>query len=187
MNIEKIIQKSFFKKVSPNQFKLIENWLSSDGIQGFWNDNGYTLSDLKIFFIEPKNATFDHYLSFNDNEPFCYFMTSKLAFDGKPCGPGAIDYLPYTEPHGLTRSLDVAIGEQKYRNKGLGPLLIKKFISTICKDARAILIDPEARNKQAIKAYQKAGFLKLNDFYPTQGPFANIHHIIMKKIVIQRS
>ena len=62
---------------------------------------------------------------------------------------------------GLSKGIDIFIGERKMLGKGFGPDAIKKLLIEYVFDEEAILyacIDPEVRNVRAIKAYEKIGF-----------------------------
>lgn len=59
-------------------------------------------------------------------------------------------------------AIDVFIGEDDYRNRGIGTRAIKLLINTLFEkyDADIILIDPKTNNGRAISCYKKCGFIK---------------------------
>jgi RimJ/RimL family protein N-acetyltransferase len=57
--------------------------------------------------------------------------------------------------------IDLLIGEKEYIHKGLGPIIIKKFLKDIVfqkNNIKSCVIGPELKNIITIKAYKKVGF-----------------------------
>ena len=57
--------------------------------------------------------------------------------------------------------IDCFIAHPENRGKGLGPQLIQQFIDDFLMHFRAIMVDPDTHNQQAIKCYVKAGFKEM--------------------------
>lgn len=60
-----------------------------------------------------------------------------------------------------TRGIDMFIGEDQWRGKGLWWVILKQFVDTIViaiHHAKQVMIDPDILNIPATKAYQKAWF-----------------------------
>lgn len=55
--------------------------------------------------------------------------------------------------------IDMFIAEQKNRSNGLGAQIINQFISEFLMRYRLIVVDPERNNLQAIRCYEKSGFI----------------------------
>jgi len=60
-------------------------------------------------------------------------------------------------------AIDLFIGETGYWSKGIGSILLHNLAEYLCSqlDAQNIYIDPKTDNARAIKAYIKAGFVKI--------------------------
>lgn len=58
--------------------------------------------------------------------------------------------------------------------KGLGPQFIKEFMQTILfaqdQDIEAVIVDPDPKNKSAIRCYEKVGFKNLGQCKAPWGP-----------------
>ena len=57
--------------------------------------------------------------------------------------------------------IDLAIGEVEMTGRGLGPAVIREFVTNyifINGDVGAIVADPSASNKRSVSAFRKAGF-----------------------------
>lgn len=59
--------------------------------------------------------------------------------------------------------IDQFIGTTKYWNKGIGTLLVRSMIDFLIKQKQAdrIVMDPQTRNKRAIRCYEKCNFKKI--------------------------
>lgn len=74
------------------------------------------------------------------------------------------DFRRYVDSPEATVGVDVFIGDADHVHKGLGSFILTRFLRTIVFDsqhATSCLIDPDARNTVAIRAYEKAGFRHL--------------------------
>lgn len=58
---------------------------------------------------------------------------------------------------------DQFIGEVAYWNKGIGTLLVSSMVQFLTEEKKAIrvVMDPQTRNKRAIRCYEKCGFKKV--------------------------
>lgn len=96
-----------------------------------------------------------------NQEPVPSFM---IEINDKPCGfiqyYRLDDYLPegMSAPQKNSVGIDLFIAEQQFRNQGLGPKIIQKFIYSFLWKFKRIFLDPHVNNQIAIRAFQKAGF-----------------------------
>lgn len=69
---------------------------------------------------------------------------------------------PFTRENPGTFCIDLFIAESDFLNKGFGTEIIKQFTKKLIHElnAKKILIDPAAKNKRAIRCYEKAGFFE---------------------------
>lgn len=62
--------------------------------------------------------------------------------------------------------VDLSIADSANLSKGLGTAVLKAFLKRLIDDGhRTVIIDPDASNARAIRAYEKAGFRPLK-FWP---------------------
>ncbi len=60
-------------------------------------------------------------------------------------------------------AIDFYIGEPDFIGKGLGPIILNAFLKEHVKPMfNACFVDPDYANKQAIRAYEKAGFQRID-------------------------
>lgn len=94
-----------------------------------------------------------------------------ILYDGHPIGyiqsysiRDYPDFSRYVDSLEAMVGVDVFIGDADHVHKGLGSFIVTCFLRTIVFDsqhATSCLIDPDARNTVAIRAYEKAGFQHL--------------------------
>ena len=76
-----------------------------------------------------------------------------------------IDDLSSFKVSGISKGIDLYIGDKDYLHKGYGKDIITEFITNFVFNNKLVdfvVIDPEVRNKIAIKSYSKAGFKHVN-------------------------
>lgn len=101
-----------------------------------------------------------------------YVTSTIIEYEGKPIGylqfyetQNEKEYpysVPLLEEPGVW-GIDLFIGETDFIGKGIGPKVIAMIIEYLKKEkhVRTIIIDPDIKNERAIKAYEKAGFQKV--------------------------
>ncbi len=66
--------------------------------------------------------------------------------------------------------LGIFIAEEKYRNKGFGTLAIKEMLDIAkLNNYKTVTLNVRITNHRAIKAYQKIGFKKTNQYVKNNG------------------
>ncbi len=75
--------------------------------------------------------------------------------EGQPIG-----YLQWYVQPNHTAGIDLFIGEAGLLNQGLGSQALRQFVALLIErhDPARIFIDPDPRNRRAIRCYEKAGF-----------------------------
>jgi len=66
--------------------------------------------------------------------------------------------------------LDLFIGEPSWRDRGVGTDVVRKFLGEVVfayPGVEVCTIDPEPRNKRAIRTYEKVGFVYFKTYFST--------------------
>lgn len=152
-----------FAPLQHAHFALLLKWLETGHVKAWW-DQDIHWTPLRI---EEKYDPYAHGYKIANGvkKPIHAFI---ICFNSIPVG-----YIQYYNaydfprddgvilegfPEGLA-ALDLYIGEADYISKGLGPLLIDRFLKRhVWKHYAACFVDVEAANAQARRAYEKAGF-----------------------------
>lgn len=152
-NIEGIV----FRPLHHDDLPLIFKWLNEPYLIREWL-NGRPAS---LREIEEKYRP-----RIDGRDPTAPYL---IIFEGRPVGyiqsylwndyPEHSMYLTPEERN--ASSLDVFIGEGDFRGRGLGPQILRAFLTKVVfrkYTADTCLITPFADNRIAIRAYEKAGF-----------------------------
>ena len=104
-------------------------------------------------------------LRIHGREPIRAFI---IAYGNRPIGYIQVymvrDYPDYGADIDIddgTAGVDLFIGDPAYVNRGLGGLLLARFLRDIvfaAPDVTGSLIDPDVTNQRAIRSYEKAGY-----------------------------
>lgn len=158
-----------FKKLSLEDIPLIHKWLNATHVHAWYEkdrENQYEVVEEEYKKYITGEDKMEGYIVFIEDQAIGYIQSYKIW-----------DYPEFGEALGYDKStaaIDIFIGEVEFTGKGLGSVIIKKFLKEIVfaeEGVTVCLIDPEPENKRAIKSYEKAGFryVKTLDVPPDPG------------------
>lgn len=144
-----------FRNVLVSDFNQMYNWLQLPHVKKFWyaNDN---------FTFEETYQKYDKRL--NDKTISMYI----IQIDNIDIGFIQSYFIENTIPFRIDEDMvgiDLYIGDTDYHHKNHGKDIIKTYVKDyifIDEQVNYVGIDPEIKNKNAIKAYKKAGFEHVN-------------------------
>lgn len=145
-----------FEKMTGDDIQLWKKWIAVPHVKEVWFIDGYETSDYIFDKIKGNGHTFP-FIIYLDNLPIGYIQYCDLyayrILTPKPKG------LFKNESPG-TFCIDLFIAESDFLNKGYGTEIVKRFTQKLAHElnVKKILIDPAAKNKRAIRCYEKAGF-----------------------------
>lgn len=152
-----------FYPLTKNDLSLLYKWLLTTHVRTWWD----TKVPWTMNLIQEKYETYirgyklvNHvkkplyaYIIHCDNIPIGYIQTYNTH---------NFPHEPKFNLHKLPTScagLDFYIGEEAYLGKGLGSIILKKFLAQhVWPHYTSCLVNTEANNTAAIKTYEKAGF-----------------------------
>jgi aminoglycoside 6'-N-acetyltransferase len=137
-----------FSPMSRADLPLIERWLVAPEVMRWWGepDEQYELvsSDL-------DHPDMDQFIVRHDGRPFAYIQCYRLSTWNQGFGD---------QPPG-TRGIDQFIGEPEMIGRGHGSKFIRQFVEEMLqKGTPRVVTDPDPTNGRAIRAYEKAGFVR---------------------------
>ena len=135
--------------------QTLVKWLSDSLVLEFYEgrDNPFDLQLVKEKFYQTDDATERCIIEF-DGEKIGYIQFYKLDEETK-------------NQYGISGDnlfgMDQFIGNPAYWNQGLGTRLVSIMVNVLIKEkhAKQIVMDPQVRNKRALRCYEKAGFKKV--------------------------
>lgn len=148
-----------FRPLTENDFALLHEWLNIPHVSKWRGvENGKrnpTMEEVCNQWIKRINKTepVDCFIVFLDQRPFAYIQWYHVS--------------DFAESKALVSDcenlagIDVFIGEPNCLYRGLGPVLMSKFLKEIVfasSDIKKCMIDPDSNNAAAIRAYEKVGF-----------------------------
>ena len=164
-----------FRKAGPADRDLLLSWLGEPHVRAFWDNSEDGHVNL-LGYLEGVKELYDYWIGALDGTRFCLVMTS----DAREDEPEHL--APHVSPHGETWAVDFMIGSTAHLGRGLAAPALAAFAGharSVEPRIASLLIDPAAGNSRAIHVYQKAGFRRVSEFTPREGPFAGIRHILM--------
>lgn len=141
-----------FSPITNQDLKTLHHWLSKPHVSKFWGE----VKPWVVFLQESQKSIesdmCSQFMVSHIDEPFAfiqYYWANKV---GNGWWPGYKDDVV---------GIDLYIGEEQYLGKGHGNLLIQDFIKKIVpkEPISQIICDPRPDNLQAIRCYQRSGFL----------------------------
>ena len=148
-----------FRRFTADDLPLANRWLGTAQVMQWWGDPGEQLVLLTEDLDEPSMR---QWVVEADGRPFGYVQAyapeswpqSHLA----DLPPGAV-------------AIDAFIGEPDMLGRGHGSAFLRVFAETLIRDgASVVVIDPDARNERARRAYARAGFIGAEIVATDDGP-----------------
>ena len=137
-----------FRSMSVDDLPLIRGWLALPHVREWWGDPDEQFGLVSGDMSEPA---MDQYVVWHDNVPFgylqCYRLTDwNICFGSQPTA---------------TRGIDQMIGAPEMVGRGHGSAFIRVFIDNLLASGTPrVVVDPDPSNARAIRAYEKAGFIR---------------------------
>lgn len=143
-----------FRLLATADLPLMHRWLNVPAVLEWWKEplSREEVEEKYGPCIRGEEPT-RPYLILYDGRPIGYIQTYRVA-----------DHPEYDAAVGLTEpaaGVDLFIGEDAFRHRGLGPAILRRFLLEIVFptfDVVCCVIGPEPANRAAIRAYEKAGF-----------------------------
>lgn len=147
-----------FRSVIADDYGLLENWMQLPHWQEWWGEPETELGYIRDM-VEGRDTT-RPYLFELDGKPVGYIQAWIIADHLSEPWLGKAPWL--TDVPADSTGIDLAIGDVENLSRGLGTAALTAFAGMLIGEGhRHILIDPDAANLRAIRAYQKAGFKEL--------------------------
>ncbi len=161
-----------FHRLSQHHFPLLLRWLKAPHVKLWWD------SDIK-WTEELIADKYSYYVNGYKKLTLQDQIIEKPIYAFVICLEGAlIGYIQYYNRHDFPpergydiselpnscAGLDWYLGEQEFTGKGIGTKALKLFLEQyVFQKFDNVFVDPEVENINAIRAYQKAGFVAIKD------------------------
>ena len=147
-----------FRPVVAADLPMLRSWMVQDHWREWWGEVetelGYIVDMIEgrdttrpfIFQVDGEDIGYIQYWTIGDNlfEPW-------------------LSQAPWmTELPADAIGVDLSIGENDGISKGVGSAALRAFTENLLSEGfETIIIDPDCRNKRAVRAYEKAGYRKI--------------------------
>lgn len=156
-----------FRFMTEADLPLIWSWLQNPVVREWYNDDEESFEDVIAGYGPNLHGGGDAlcFIIHAGDQPIGYIQRYLTR-----------DHREYWDHAGFpddTAGIDLFIGDDRFRHRGLGPHIIRAFLSEHVFGDPAVnrcIIDPDPANAAAIRAYEKVGFVYLR----TIGPPAHI-------------
>ena len=137
-----------FRPMSHADLPLIKRWLETPHVSEWWHDPSDQFELVSGDLDHPNVAQF---IVRADERPFAYLQCYRLSDWSNGFG---------THPDG-PRGIDQFIGEADMLGRGHGSAFVRTFVDKLLADGTPrVVLDPEPDTARAIRAYEKAGFVR---------------------------
>ncbi len=141
-------QEYVFRPMTAADLPLIRQWVAKPHVSEWWGNPSEQYALVSGDLDEPA---MDQYVVSTDGTDFGYIQCYDLTAWNSGFGP---------HPEG-TLGIDLFIGEAGMIEQGHGSALVRAFADDrLARSAPRIVTDPDPANPRAVRAYEKAGFVK---------------------------
>ena len=137
-----------FRAMTAADLPLVRRWLGTPEVTRWWGqpDEQYALVNGDL-----DHPDMDQFIVSIDSRPFAYIQCYALSAWNQGFGP---------QPRG-TRGIDQFIGEPDMIGRGHGSHFIRQFVERLLRSGLPrVVTDPDPANGRAVRAYEKAGFMR---------------------------
>jgi aminoglycoside 6'-N-acetyltransferase len=140
-----------FRPMTAADLPLVLHWLKQPHVVEWWGD---THEQFALVSGDLEVEAMEQFIVALGDQPFAYIQRyDPMVWPDNGLGE---------HPRG-TRGIDQFIGDSDMVDRGHGSAFIRAFIErTLADGAPRIITDPDPANARAIRAYQKAGFEKVD-------------------------
>lgn len=147
-----------FRPMTAADLPLVRRWLGEAQVREWWGDPDEQFALVSGDLVEPA---MEQFIVLAGTRPFGYLQCYRLTAWNTGFGP---------QPEG-TRGIDQFIGESDMIARGHGSAFIRQFVDgRLRQGLPRVVTDPDPLNARAVRAYEKAGFVRDRVVETPDGP-----------------
>ena len=155
-----------FRPLEAADLRLMHEWLQREHVRRWWDEHE-TYDDVAAHYlpsIEGRRPT-DLYLILLDGREIGFIQ--KYLVSDHP------EYAARVRVGPGVAGVDLFVAEEELTGKGLGVEVLRRFVEDVVfarPETTACIADPDVRNTASIRAFEKAGFRRVGEFFdPSDG------------------
>lgn len=151
-----------FKTLNQNDLTLLHQWFQEPTInQWYARGADWSLRAIKKKY-EPRilgKENIPSFIIYKDEIPigFIQYYQFEQGFPEGIAGQDNLIFKQYKQADLV--GIDLFIAAENMRGQGMGSKIINQFIETFLTNFSAVIVDPEVLNSNAIRCYEKSGFM----------------------------
>ena len=148
-----------FDPLDTSHFEMLGQWLAQPHVRQWW---GHPDEEMELIREGFDNGEVEAFVAQVDGQPVAYVQSWRPANYDEVAWSGLVG--------DGTIGVDIFIGPTEAVGKGFGALIVEAFArKLLAEGAPRVIIDPDAENEGAIRAYTKAGFVPFRRWTDTDG------------------
>ncbi|HET8606678.1 MAG TPA: GNAT family N-acetyltransferase [Gaiellaceae bacterium] len=159
-----------FRRLTEDDLPLLHEWLNREHVARWWHERP-TLEQVAA-----------HYLpSIQGDDPTDLYA---IVLDGREAGMVqtylVADYPRWADATGVgdgVAGLDLFLAEEALLGRGLGTEVLRAFVRDVVfarPEVSACVADPEVGNAASLRAFEKAGFRRVREFFDPEQQTTNV-------------
>ena len=149
-----------FRRLTEPDLPLLHEWLLRDHVQFWWRERESYDAVVGRYLpaIEGSDPT-DLYLILADDRPAGFIQTYLVS--------DHTDYQQLVDVEDGVAGVDLFLADPQLTGQGLGSRAIAQFVRDVvfaAPETHACIADPDAENQASLRAFEKAGFVRVRDF-----------------------
>jgi aminoglycoside 6'-N-acetyltransferase len=153
-----VAQDYAFLAMSAADLPLVRRWLETPEVVRWWGEPN---EQHALVSGDLDHPDMDQFIVSIDRRPFAYLQCYALSAWNQAFGP---------QPGG-TRGIDQFIGEPGLIGRGHGSHFVRQFSDRLLRSGTPrVVTDPDPQNGRAVRAYEKAGFIRDRMVATPDGP-----------------
>jgi len=154
-----------FVPVTAEDTALLRAWLSTRDARAWWGDPD---EELRLIFEGEASGESQGFIAHHETHgPYAYIQ----CWPCEKVPPRFVAQEPWIGNQAPgTLGVDIIIGRPDLLGKGLGSEAVRAFCAMLfAQGVPRLIIDPDASNLRAVRAYEKAGFVRFDQFTNPDG------------------
>lgn len=153
-----------FRPLAASDLTVLHEWLHRPYVSEWWGDPG-TYAEVERDYLPytTSDSTTRGYIALLENEPIGFIQSYVVM------GSGEGWWEQETDPG--ARGIDQFLCNPNQLGQGLGSAMVHAFVDQLFQDPAVTKVqtDPSPENEQAIRSYQRAGFVAVGEVSTPDG------------------